>query len=88
MSNKLLRQQLQDLGAKYSIPVYIPPREYVSIEHEVIPSFFIRRVCTDNAIMIAWRGHQLLQQQRDVISWEQVQDIRYNDHLDFDLYSS
>ena len=49
--------------------------------------FFICRVCTDNAIMIAWRGHQLLQQQRDVISWEKVQNIRYNDHLDFDLYS-
>lgn len=28
MSNKLLRQQLQGLGAKYTIPVFIPPREY------------------------------------------------------------
>ena len=39
------------------------------------------------AIMIAWRGHQLLQQQRDVISWAHVKEVRYNDRLDFDMYS-
>ena len=45
--------------------------------------FIILRLCTDNAIMIAWRGHQLLDQNRDIVSFDKVIDVRYNDRLDF-----
>lgn len=48
----------------------------------------MNRVCTDNAIMIAWRGQQLLEQGRSIIPFDQVDRVRYNDKLDFDLYSS
>ena len=38
--------------------------------------------------MIAWRGQQLFEQGRNIISYDQVDRVRYNDKLDFDLYSN
>ena len=82
MSNQLLQQQIRELGNRRHLSVFIPPRE--SMQCLVM----MRRVCTDNAIMIAWRGQQLMKQGRDVIPFDQVDQIRYNDKLDFDLYTS
>ena len=46
------------------------------------------RVCTDNAVMIAWRGQQLFEQGRSIVPFDQVDKVRYNDKLDFALYSN
>lgn len=77
MSNRLLQQRVRETGELFSVPVFIPPKEYRS------GMFIILRLCTDNAIMIAWRGHQLLDQNRDIVSFDRVMDVRYNDRLDF-----
>ena len=74
MSNRLLQQRVKEVGELSSLPVFIPPRES-RIE--------IFRLCTDNAIMIAWRGQQLLDQNRSIVPFDKVMDVRYNDRLDF-----
>lgn len=33
--------------------------------------------------MIAWRGQQLLDQNRSIVPFDKVMDVRYNDRLDF-----
>ena len=82
MSNQLLQQQIQESGGKHHLSVFIPPRELTWCW------WMMDRVCTDNAIMIAWRGQQLFEQGRNIIPYDQVDRVRYNDKLDFDLYSN
>lgn len=41
------------------------------------------RECTDNAIMIAWRGLQLWKAGRSIIPVNMIDTVRYDDHLDF-----
>lgn len=43
----------------------------------------VYRECTDNAIMIAWRGLQLWRAGRNIIPVNMIDTIRYDDHLDF-----
>ena len=77
MSNRLLQQRVKEVGELSSLPVFIPPRE------SRIEIFITSRLCTDNAIMIAWRGQQLLDQNRSIVPFDKVMDVRCNDRLDF-----
>ena len=77
MSNRLLQQRVREVGELNSLPVFIPPRGYRT------ETFITSRLCTDIAIMIAWRGQQLLDQNRSIVPFNKVMDVRYNDRLDF-----
>ena len=77
MSNRLLQQRVREVGKQNALPVFIPPRECE------IGLFITSRLCTDNAIMIAWRGQQLIDQNRSIVPFDRIMDIRYNDRLDF-----
>ena len=37
--------------------------------------------------MIAWRGVQLFKAGRNIVQEEQLEQVRYDDKLDFSLYS-
>ena len=77
MSNQLLQDTLRELGTKRNIEVIIPSKTL---------DFFLivrSRECTDNAIMIAWRGIQLFKSGRNLVYENQFESIRYDDRLDF-----
>ena len=81
MRNQLLQSSLKEVGLERNIDILIPSGRL---------EFFIWLIiseCTDNAVMIAWRGLQLYQLGRNIIQPTNVDSIRYNDHLDFSSYS-
>lgn len=64
MSNQLLRERLQAFGEEHQMEVLIPPLACVWKRG------VRRRECTDNAVMIAWRGLQLWEAGRSIVPYK------------------
>ena len=81
MSNQLLRERLQAFGEEHQMEVLIPPLACVWKRG------VRRRECTDNAVMIAWRGLQLWEAGRSIVPYQEVDAVRYEDRLPFERMS-
>ena len=81
MSNQRLRERLQAFGEEHQMEVLIPPLACVWKRG------VRRRECTDNAVMIAWRGLQLWEAGRSIVPYQEVDAVRYEDRLPFERMS-
>lgn len=71
MCNQALRSSLKEFAESKKYSISIPPPKY----------------CTDNAVMIAWRGLQLLSSESShVVSQNDIPHLRFDPKLEFDMF--